>query len=144
MIATEKLQNIKSQANMEKKKNPRILFDPSENETACEKISYILNNLGITPNLTGYKYLRYAIEVSLLDENSYSMIATYEKIAEFTGKPCNAIYHSMRFAINRMEITKSDLKYKLFPYTFKIHDEKFHITNVEFVETIADYLRYHY
>lgn len=144
MIATEKLKNNKNQETL-KKKNPRILFDPSENKIACEKISYILCNLGITPNLTGYRYLRYAIEVCLLNENFCNMKDLYKKLMKFTGRSQSGISLSMKLAIDHMNTVENDLKYELFPsYAFKLHDENFHITNVKFIEAVADYLRYHY
>ena len=96
-----------------------------------EVITSIIKALGISANLKGYYYLRYAIELMTK--------VIYPKVAErFDTTPLSAeraIRHAIETGWNRANVDFSD---KLFGYT--VEPNKAKPTNSEFIATVADYI----
>ena len=106
-----------------------------------EVITSIIKALGISANLKGYYYLRYAIELMINDITLIDGITKviYPKIAErFDTNPLSAeraIRHAIETGWNRANVDFSD---KLFGYT--VEPNKAKPTNGEFIATVADYI----
>ena len=113
-----------------------------KNERIIE-ISKTLKDLGISPALQGYTYLREALELVMDDielanrggitKNLYPIIAKKYK------NTINGIERSIRYAIERaFDRTGSDLLEEMFGCSTDASKGK--ATNSEFIATVADYL----
>lgn len=106
-----------------------------------EIITSIIKELGISANLNGYHYIRYAIELMVKDINLIHSITSelYPAVAqEFGTTPARAercIRNAIELGWNK---ANDDLTMKLFGYS--ISAEKGKPTNSEFLATVADYI----
>lgn len=104
------------------------------------KISDMLKDLGIPASLSGYQYLRYAIEISMKDPDYIFKITKkmYPEVARYFHSTSTRVERAMRNAIEvgwgRGNIHTQE---RLFGYT--VDAMRGHPTNGEFVATIADY-----
>ena len=111
------------------------------NTTRIIKISNTLKELGISPNILGYGYLRYAIELALENPNILNSMVKglYVDIAKRFGSTPSRVERAIRHAIerawSRANVDKLDA---LFGYTVSAARGK--PTNGEFIATVADYL----
>ncbi len=106
------------------------------------KISETLRTLGIAPKLSGYHYIRCAIELAIEDMSIMCNRVTkelYPKIAKkYNSIPTRVercIRHAIEVSVCRGDM---DLLEKIFGYT--INADKGKPTNSEFIAAVADYL----
>lgn len=105
------------------------------------KISETLKELGVPVNLSGYFYLKYAVEVMLEDmslvhyitKKLYPMVAT--KFNTTPSRVERAIRHAIEVGWHKGD---SKLRRELFRNT--IDKTQYQPTNSEFIATIADWL----
>lgn len=71
------------------------------NETVTKEIKNILIQLGVTPNLKGYKYLCTAISLTISDNNLINNVTKqlYPTVATLHGDKTSCIERSIRHAI---------------------------------------------
>ena len=121
-----------------------ILEDSSENKSKkdlTQRITQIFKELGIPAHVKGYRYLRYAIELSVQEPKLLDGVTKglYPKVAkEFYTTPTRverAMRHAIQLAWDR---GNPDILTKYFGYT--ISSYKGVATNSEFIATIADLL----
>ena len=104
-------------------------------------ISTVLKELGISSNIRGYHYLKYAIELMIKDISYMNGITKrlYPDIAKRFNTNWKCAERTIRYAIEegwyRGNINTQN---KLFGYTVKL--EKENPTNSEFIVTVADYI----
>lgn len=106
-------------------------------------ISNILKDLGISPILTGYLYLKYAVQVTVQDE---SLIITkgvttklYPAVAEHFNSTTARVERAIRHAIERgWRRGNKATQNRLFGYT--VEEDARYPTNGTFILTVADYL----
>lgn len=110
-----------------------------------EEISEILKDLGIPANLSGYAYVRYAIELVVKEPEAVYGITkrVYPEVATAFKTTSNrverAIRHAVETSCNRGNL---EAMQKLFGYSYSV--EKGKPTNSEFIATIADKLHIKY
>ena len=119
----------------------KILIQPSQNKMKQidEKISFIFMTVGIPAHIKGYKFLREAIKMSIIEPNIinsitkklYPSIAT--KFDTTASKVERAIRHAIEVAWNRGKIENIN---SLFGVTVYSSNEK--PTNGEFIALVAD------
>jgi two-component system response regulator (stage 0 sporulation protein A) len=105
-------------------------------------LSKIIKNLGVSPALLGYGYIKYAVELMFTDETyMYSITKKlYPKIAIKYNTTADRVERAIRHAIETGWIKGSEVLQKdLFGYS--ISSDKGKPTNSEFLTTVADYLR---
>lgn len=106
-----------------------------------EVITSIIKELGVSANVKGYYYVRYAIELMINDITLIDGITKviYPKVAEtFDTTPLSAeraIRHAIETGWNRANVEFSE---ELFGYS--IEPNKAKPTNSEFIATVADYI----
>ena len=121
--------------------NDRFLYKNGRVKMLDEKLSIILLEVGIVPNVKGYRYLRCAVVLAMRDneilhnitKKLYPMIAT--KFDTSSSRVERAIRHAIEIATNsgKMENINSLFGIKIYG-----HNEK--PTNSEFIALIADKL----
>lgn len=105
------------------------------------EISNMLKDLGISPALKGYGYLKTAIELTIEDESLVHHITKelYPAIAKKHKTLPNRVERGMRHAIEKAwDIGDIDKINSIFGYTVDARRGK--PTNSEFIATVADYL----
>ena len=106
-----------------------------------QTISVLLKDLGVTPGLSGYQHLRYAIGITMDDMSLVHNVTTrlYPMIAEHFNTTASrterCIRHAVETAWNRGNLTTQG---KIFGYTVDYDRGK--PTNTEFIATVADHL----
>lgn len=106
-----------------------------------EVISNVIKELGVSANLKGYYYIRYAIELMLNDMTlaNYITKRLYPTIAEKFGSTSIRVERNIRHAIESgWNKANYDFMSKLFRYSIDARKDK--PTNSEFIITVADYL----
>lgn len=105
------------------------------------KIASILKDLGIAPNLLGYLYLKYAVQLAVQDITfAYSVTKRmYPEVAKHFKSSPTRVERAMRVAIE-LGWKKGcvTIQRKLFGYTVDADDGC--PTNGSFVATVADYV----
>ena len=118
------------------------MTEKREELTLEQKITEIMKEIGVPPNLMGYNYITKAIEFSYNNENYLKAITTrlYPDIADYFGKRANTIDGNVRHAI---EITLSYADEAVLEYYFgKIYRGKTRIlTNSQFIAGIVKFLK---
>lgn len=107
------------------------------------RVSNTLKNIGITPGLLGYQYLRHAILISMKDETYPHTITKrlYPAVAHYFGTKSSRVERAMRHAIECAWLRGNDeLINEIFRYT--IDPTSGRPTNREFISTLVDYLKY--
>ncbi len=108
-------------------------------------VSEILRQLGVSPKLNGYEYLRKAILLTANDSSlKYSMVkSVYRIIADEHNTKVYSVERAMRNAIevawDRCDV---DVVESYFGYT--VDSSKGRPTNSEFISTICDYVSLQY
>ena len=108
-------------------------------------VSNLLKDLGIPAHLLGYRYLRYAILISLSDSTNLDSMTKilYPTIARKFGATPPKVERAIRHAIEvSMQSYDVSLYNELFSNTVRCTKEK--PTNSQFIATIVDYLRLNY
>ncbi len=104
------------------------------------KIVEIIKRLGVPANISGYYYLRRAIE-KMLEDNSYITAITkrlYPELAkEYNSLPLR-IERGIRHAIEVGWI-RGDVEFQHEIFGFSIDSEKGRLTNSEFIAAVADW-----
>lgn len=78
------------------------------------KISDVLLELRVRPNLRGYKYLQTAVELVLEDWNRiYKLRVMYQEIAEIYDVTPESVWRAMRYAVASRDSTGKDLSWCL-------------------------------
>jgi two-component system response regulator (stage 0 sporulation protein A) len=109
-----------------------------------EIITKIIKDLGISPDLRGYHYIRYAIEILLTDKSFIgATMLLYQTVAEEFNTTTAAVERCTRHAIEVGWNRTPDQEFitKLFGNT--LNTAKEYPTNSEFITTIADYILIH-
>lgn len=105
-------------------------------------ISECLKELGIAANLKGYYCIRYAVML-LLDDLKYVSHATtklYPEIAEYFDTTASRVERAIRHAIEKgWGRGNIELQNKMFGYSIDMSKDS--PTNMEFITTVADYIR---
>ena len=110
--------------------------------TLEREVTKIIQEIGVSPHLLGYRYLRSAILLVIQDDTLLSAVTTrlYPMIAKEYGTEANRVERAMRHAIesawNRGRV---DTINKFFGYT--VSDYRGKPTNSEFIAMIADWIR---
>lgn len=106
-----------------------------------QAISNTLKNLGITPGLLGYQYLREAIEITMKDTNAVHHITKmiYPPLARIFKSSRTKVERDMRIAIERAWAHGTTEK-QLAVFGDSIDAVRGRPTNSEFIATVADYL----
>lgn len=115
--------------------------DKKDNQVMEIKISNFLKELGISPNLLGYEYLKTAILLSLKNKNYlYSVTKTlYPDIAKMKGSTSSRVERAIRHAIETAWAKGNAKKFdEIFSYT--ISPDKGKPTNSAFIATIVEEL----
>lgn len=105
------------------------------------KISNLLKDMGVTPGIVGYDYLRYAVKATMEDPKviHYVTKRLYPQLCEHFGTTYIRAERGMRHAIEKAWLHgDADLQYKLFRHSRSTTKGK--PTVVEFIATVADYL----
>lgn len=71
------------------------------------KIDNALLELGITPDLKGFRCIRLAIE-EISKENNLSVCGLYQLIAEKTGSTQSRVERDIRYAFNRLDLSSEE------------------------------------
>lgn len=109
------------------------------------EISMIIHEIGVPAHIKGYKYLREAIAMAVIDMDVISAVTKvlYPEVAQtFSTTPSRverAIRHAIEVAWERGDL---DILQKYFGYT--VSNSKGKPTNSEFIAMIADRLRLRY
>lgn len=106
-----------------------------------EVITSIIKELGIPANLSGYHYIRYAVELLINDMNLMGSMTKvlYPTIAQKFNTTVSRVGRGIRHAIevgwNR---ANEDMTMRMFGYSISANKGK--PTNSEFIVTVADYI----
>lgn len=107
-----------------------------------DTISKYLKKLGVAVNLSGYKYLREAVELVITDDVYRLKInkKLYPKIAEKFGNTPTGVERAIRYAC---EMSADRGNYNLLCDVFgsTISADRGRATNKEFIYTLADYIK---
>lgn len=100
----------------------------------------LMKELGIRPNIKGYKYIMYAIELSETNRDiTDRMITLYVTIAEKFNDNYRRVERAIRHAVeSAWNIGNTEVQDELFRYT--INPDKGKPTNSEFIATIVEHL----
>ena len=112
--------------------------------TNKEIITKIIKDLGISPDLKGYHYIRCAVETQLTDKSFIgATMLLYQAVAEEFDTTVTSIERCIRHAIEVGWNRTPDQEFitKLFGNT--LNTAKEYPTNSEFITTIADYILTH-
>lgn len=104
-------------------------------------ISNTLKDLGISPSLLGYRYLRSAIKLVMDDPDIVHSITKelYPKVAELNGTTPSRVERTIRYAIEYAWYSYGNAaRETIFRESYSAARGK--PTNEEFIATVADYL----
>lgn len=111
-------------------------------ENSKVKISKILKDLGVSPDLVGYRYLREAIQMVMEDDTLLYMRVTkelYPTIAKKFETTASRVERGMRHAIETSALRVDlELSQDIFGNTLSPSSGK--LTNSQFIACIADHL----
>lgn len=107
-------------------------------------VSRYLKELGISPALSGYRYLVYAVDLVVDLSEECKLLLTcdiYPEIARAYGKSSSSVERAIRHAIGVGSKRANPEKYReIFSYTYS--PEKEAPTSAEFIFGLADYIVY--
>lgn len=121
---------------------PIININKNESISMERRIASILNEIGIMPNLKGYKYLRMAIMMSLEDEVLLEGITKflYPDIAKENRTTYTRVERAIRHALETAwDKGNGKIYYKILGYMDSNNGKR--PTNSEFIASIVDYLK---
>ncbi len=105
------------------------------------KVSDMIKALGVSANVKGYRYLRYAIELVMSDISYIDAVTTilYPRVAKKFNTTPSRVERAIRHAIQSSWI-KGDMcvQKQIFGYT--VDANKGVPTNSEFISMVADYI----
>ena len=110
-------------------------------KTVDLKISRIFTTIGISANLSGYKFLREAIKLTIREPNIINNITTqlYPKVAQIfdtsTSKVERAIRHAIDTSYNRGKMENINSLFGM-----RVYNSREKPTNSEFIALVADKL----
>jgi Response regulators consisting of a CheY-like receiver domain and a winged-helix DNA-binding domain len=99
------------------------------------EISKILHRLAVPPNLSGYRYLKEAIKLSIKDSSVFNSVTKllYPKVAQIYSSSSQKVERSIRNAIDSAwKIESNELRDQLFSYS----DGK--PSNSQFISTVVE------
>lgn len=105
-------------------------------------ISNLLKDLGVTPGLLGYTYLKTAIGLQMEDPTYKISIVykLYPEVARIHGTTPSRVERAIRHAIEKgWTLGCASVQNDLFRYT--IDESRGKPTNGEFMATVSDYLQ---
>ena len=138
MNTEEKRKLIKGAFNEQQAKVLEILLLGSDDNNLNNKINKLLLELGIAPNLTGFKYLVEAISIKVQNSDT-NATDIYYQIAENQNTTSVRVERDIRHAIEKAwNNGNHDLQSKLFGYS--ISGEKKKPKNMLFIAGIVLYL----
>ena len=112
-------------------------------ENTKVKISKVLKELGVSPSLNGFGYLREAIALVLTDDSLLNRVITkqlYPNIAKKFNTTPSRVERGMRHAIERgFDKGNSELMEQIFGYTVSSCSGR--ATNKEFIACVVDYFQ---
>lgn len=110
-------------------------------ENTKVKISKVLKDLGISPSLRGFDYLKEAIERTMADRTLLRKVTSrlYPNIAEKFDTTGSRVERAMRHAIE-CGIGRGDLQLMEAVFGYVISPEKGKATNSEFIACVVDYM----
>lgn len=106
------------------------------------KIAKLLKDLGITPKLKGYEYLKYGVYLVCNSTQYVGHLTTklYPEVAEYYQTTKDRVERCIRTTIDHAWIMGDmDLIKEVFGYS--VSAQKGKPTNGEFIMTIADYMK---
>ena len=112
--------------------------------TIEERVSVLLKDLGIPASLSGYKYIKYAVEISVKCPSILDAVCKqlYPAIASHFHSKSSRVERCIRHAIeSRWMQGNCDTQKMLFGYS--INNDKGNPTNSEFLATVVDYILMH-
>lgn len=122
----------------------KYIVPPTDVKTDLDQMSAItriIQRIGFTPNMKGYKYVRYAISLGLQDEGILNKITQglYPAVAENFNTTASRVERDIRHAVE-VAWEKGDMRYieNLFGYTVDANRGK--PTNSAFIAAIVDYI----
>lgn len=123
-----------------------IKEEPNEEKTTKinleKRVTSILNEIGIMPNLKGYKYLRSAIMMSFENENLLDGITKflYPDIAKENRTTCTRVERAIRHALeSAWDKGNGPAYYKILGYNDMNNGKR--PTNSEFIASMVDFLK---
>lgn len=111
-------------------------------ETIQSEIKRVLNEIGIPAHLKGYRYIRSAIEMAVLDESVIGAITKelYPRVAEKYSTTASRAERAIRHAIGAAwDRGDTDVLYYYFGNT--VDRSKGVPTNSEFIAMVSDHIR---
>ncbi len=129
--------------------NVRVTLSCDDNRTANlmrsqavrVSITQLLLQIGIPSNLTGYLYIREALDICMEDRSELESVTKklYPKIAERFATSTTKVEHAIRHAIeNAWKKNPSSIQETLFGYSVEKGTKP---TNSAFIATVTDYLK---
>ena len=138
MTTEEKRKLIKGAFNEQQAKVLEILLLGSDDNNSSNKINKLLLDLGIAPNLTGFKYLVEAISIKVQNSDA-NATDIYYQIAENHNTTFTRVERGIRHAIEKAwNNGNHDLQSKLFGYS--LNSAKGKPENTLFIARIVLYL----
>ena len=115
--------------------------DSDKSKDNYVKITQLLAEIGIPSNLSGYSYLRKAIEICIHDRSEIDSVTKrlYPEIARHFATTPNKVEHAIRHAIESAWI-KNDGKMQDIIFGKSV-GKKSKPTNSAFIATITDYIQ---
>lgn len=106
------------------------------------KISKILKQLGITPNILGYKYSKEAITMVLEDDTALRAITKtlYPEIGKRFNATSSSVERAIRHAAQRMTI-RGDLELIEEIFANSVSANTGYPTNSEFIACVVEYIK---
>ena len=111
-----------------------VYLGGQEYEEGTDKIHNILMRFGITPNLKGYKCIKFSLEKALETDSDIFVKVTRNLYPELDNRFGGASERAIRFAIDRAEETDPELFDRIFCNKRKP-------TISEFLTTLAEYVK---
>ncbi len=108
-------------------------------------IEDLVNSLGITPNLSGYKYIVEAVKFLLenLDKDVAFTKVLYPHIAKKYGSNSSRVERAIRHSVESrwMNIMKCNLSREIFGKDYAFSSSKPNPTNSEFIKYLVNYVK---
>lgn len=112
-----------------------------DDNTVDKKIAHIFITIGIPANLSGYKYFREAIKLTMDEPNIINNITTrlYPKIAQMFDTSPSKVERAMRHAIDT-SYNRGKMENINSLFGVRVYNSREKPTNSEFIALIADNL----
>lgn len=113
----------------------------STNNVSLMEIATVLNSLGMPSNLLGYKYLRFAIQVAVREQEVLNSITKrlYPAVAREFGTTASNVERSIRHAIE-VAWDRGDIDKLESCFGYSIDPNRGRPTNAEFISKVVDNL----